>query len=324
VHSPSTRERFANPPVPAQVLQPAASPKRDPLPIAQVSALILSGDLALPADLSGAEAGRGKLGPYLSTLANMVEARPRSMIRDFHHFLREKGYSGSYDLVKKKVQSIRRGLGRQSGALFASADTPFAQVEFLRIPLKGSPGSKGHLFTMLLGHSGRCYAELVPGCELAAFLDCHRNAFAFFGGVPAGLFYNTRENPELRRLVGGFPFHLPIVDCGRHYGYASHPTPAFAPWMKGRLKRPGKILHKRFFPDYAFVSWERTNAEMRDWLIRSEEMGEPDSRAEKLRPLPETGFDPGERRQFLRLRSDSAVPALAGASARLGAAARGN
>ena len=278
----------------------------------------------MPADFSGADTGRGKLSPYLSTLANMVEARPRSMIRDFHHFLRERGYAGSYDLVKKKVQAIRRGLGRQSGALFASADTPFAQIEFLRIPLKGAPGSKAHLFTMLLGHSGRCYAELIPSCELAAFLGCHGNAFGFFGGVPAGLFYNTRENPELRRLTGGFPFHLPIIDCGRHYGFASHPTPAFAPWMKGRLKRPGKILQKRFFPAYAFASWEKANADMREWMSRNEGMREPDSRAEKLRPLPETGFNPGERRQFLRLRADLAVPALTGAAVRLGATGRGS
>jgi len=254
----------------------------------------------------GRETGRGKLAPYLAKLTRMVEGRPRAMIRDFHHFLCEEGYSGSYDLVKKKVQTIRRGLGRQSGALFASADAPLAQVELLRVPVRGPAGmSKAHLFTMQLGASGRTYAELVPGCELAAFLLCHRNAFASFAGVPSGVFYNTRENPELRRLAGVSSFHLPIVDCARHYGYAAHPTPVFAPWMKGRLKRPGKILQKLFFPGYAFVSLEKANVDMREWMARNDSSAEPkpDSPPEKLRPLPEMGFDLNERRQFLRLRA---------------------
>jgi transposase len=249
--------------------------------------------------------GRGKLGPYLSILTRMVEEQPRAMIKDFHHHLCEQGYSGSYDLVKKKVQTIRRGLGRQSGALFAAFETPMAQVEFSRVLLRGPAGTrKAHLFTMQLGHSGRCYAEIVEFCELAAFLSCHRNAFAYFAGVPAGVFYNTRENPELRRLAGGGPFHIPIVDCGRHYGYAAYPTPVFAPWMKGRLKRPGKILKKLFLTDYAFVSLERANSDILEWMTRNEPAWgpKPDSAPEKLRPLPVIGFDLIGRRQFLRLR----------------------
>jgi len=322
VHSPSTQERYANPPAQPHESHTANASGRNRFPGPDIAALFASGgigpgteesrskaqlhDVGVKADMeAGSEAGRGKLGPYLAKLTRMVEGRPRSMIKDFHNYLREEGYSGSYDLVKKKVQALRRGLGRQSGALFVSADAPFAQVEIHRIPLRGPAGiSKAHLFTMQLGLSGRTYAELVPGCELAAFLLCHRNAFTFFAGVPAGVFYNTRENTELRRLAGGTPFHLPIVDCSRHYGYAAYPTPVFAPWMKGRLKRPGKILQKLFLPGYAFVSLEKANADMREWMARNDQRWEPnpDSRPEKLRPLPEMGFDLNERRQFLRLR----------------------
>jgi len=319
VNSPSTQERFANPPAQAYDSQPARfyGPERLPAPLVALS--IPGGRAGTVTEDPGSgtepdatgkekdpqgESARGKLGPYLAILARMVEERPRAMIKDFHHHLSERGYSGSYDLVKKKVQAIRRGLGRQSGVLFAAADAPFAQVEFTRVVLRGPAGTcKAHLFTMQLGHSGRCYVELVPFCELAAFLSCHRNAFAFFAGVPAGVFYNTRENPELRRLAGGVPFHLPIVDCGRHYGYAAHPTPVFAPWMKGRLKRPGKILKKLFLPGYAFVSLESANLDIREWMARNDPSYGPDSRMEKLRPLPEIGFDLMGRRQFLRLRA---------------------
>src|SRR6185295_2612101 len=102
----------------------------------------------------------------------------------------------------------------------------------------------------------------------ARFLECHRNAFNYFGGVPSAVHYDPRENPMLRKLVGGFPFHLPVIHCGQHYGYAVLATPAFAPWMKGRLKRPVKILKKFFFPGYAFSSVERANLDLLDWFAR--------------------------------------------------------
>jgi transposase len=158
---------------------------------------------------------------------------------------------------------------------------------------------------MTLGHSGRCYAELLPGCDLAGFLRCHANAFDAFGGVPPSVYYDSRPNPMLRRILGNYPFHLPIADCSRHYGYSAQATPAFAPWMKGRLKRPGKILQKLFFRGYPYVSLEKANPDMRVWMADEasirESMGE--SKPERLKALPGAGFDLNDRRQFLRMRT---------------------
>ena len=112
----------------------------------------------------------------------------------------------------------------------------------------------------------------------------------------------------MRRLVGGFPFHLPVVDCGHHYGYSALPTPAFAPWMKGRLKRPSKILRKLFLPGYEFASFEAANAGMQEWLAQHlRQNGAKDrkdrSQREKLGALPGIGFNFRGRRQSLKLRA---------------------
>lgn len=256
-----------------------------------------------------AKEGRGKLGPHLKSLLRMVEEQPRAKIKDFYLVLRERGYPGSYDLVKKKIHAFRRELGKQAGALFASSENPHAQVEMTKLVFK-NPGRevKAHLFTMVIGHSGRFYAELVDACDMGSFLQCHQNAFDHFGGVPAGLFYDPQESPAMRRLVGGFPFHLPVVDCGNHYGYAAKPTPPFAPWMKGRLKRPGKLLKKLFFPAYIFSDLESANADILEWMAGQGKQAQIRDRKdrltrEKLGPLPGTGFNFRNRKQLLRLRS---------------------
>lgn len=254
-------------------------------------------------------AGRGKLAPHLKALLRMVEEQPRAKIKDFYLILKDRGYPGSYDLVKKKIHTFRRELGRQAGAQFASLEQPHAQVEMTKLILKGAGTDlKGHLFTMVLGHSGRFYAEIVENCDMGGFLQCHQNAFEYFGGVPAGIFYDPQESATMRRLVGGVPFHLPIVDCGQHYGYLARATPSFAPWMKGRLKRPGKILKKLFLPSFRFVSLESANAEMLHWI--AEHGRQPQTRdrrdknsREKLGSLPSVGFNFLGRKQFLRLRA---------------------
>ncbi len=260
---------------------------------------------------SDPEAGavRGKLGPHLKQLLRMVEDQPRAKIKDFYLILRDLGYHGSYDLVKKKIHSFRRDLGRQAGLVFASPDAPYAQIELGKVALKGPAGViKAHLFTMVLGHSGRYYAELIENCDMGSFLQCHQNACVFFGGVPAGVFYDTHESPIMRRLVGGYPFHLPIVDCAMHYGYIAQATPAFAPWMKGRLKRPGKILKKLFFPGCSFANVEAANADMQVWISQFEPQAKARDRRDrlhrgKLEALPDQGFNFRGRRQFLKLRT---------------------
>lgn len=254
------------------------------------------------------EAEKGKLAPYLGLLSGLVEGRPRAKIKDFYLTLREQGYLGSYDLVKKKIHSFRKELGRQAGLAFASPDQPQAQVEVGKILLKGGGReTRAFLFTMVLGHSGRFHAELIESCEMGRFLQAHQTAFEAFGGVPGSVLYDPQESPLMRRLVGSFPFHLPVVDCGHHFGYQAMPTPVVAPWMKGRLKRPSKILRKLFLPGHQFASFEAANVEMQEWLARyvrqngAKDRGERAQR-EKLGTLPGNGFNFRGRRQTLKLR----------------------
>lgn len=255
------------------------------------------------------EPEKGKLAPYLPLLSGLVENQPRAKIKDFYLTLQDQGYQGSYDLVKKKVHALRRELGRQAGQAFASPDMPQAQVELGKILLKGGAREvRAFLFTMVLGHSGRFYAELLDACEMGRFLQAHQNAFEAFGGVPRTIFYDPQESPLMRRLVGVFPFHLPVVDCGNHYGFSALPTPPFSPWMKGRLKRPSKILRKLYFPLGEFRSLEATNVEMQEWLAGHMKQAVGRERKdrllrEKLAHIPSLGFNFRGRRQFLRLRA---------------------
>jgi transposase len=262
----------------------------------------------MPSPDSPAKPSRGRLAPFLNLLQGMLETSPCAKIKEFHDALRGQGYAGSYDSVKKRIQALRRDLGRQAGRVFDSPDVPQAQVELAKIVLRsGSIEARVNLFTMVFGYSGSFYAELTEASDMAGFLQCHQNAFEFFGGIPKLVYYDPRECPGLRRLVGGFPFHLPVVNCGHHYGYGVEATPLFAPWMKGRLKRPGKVLRKFFFPGYAFSTLESANQDLRRWIREAMGKGSGEARlrhrVENLGPLPLESFNFRSRQPVLRLRS---------------------
>jgi len=46
------------------------------------------------------------------------------------------------------------------------------------------------------------YVEFVDRCTMPVFLDCHINAFGYFGGVPGEILYDQMKNVVVRHMVG--------------------------------------------------------------------------------------------------------------------------
>ena len=59
----------------------------------------------------------------------------------------------------------------------------------------GQDGRKHRIwvFVMTLGWSRARYVELVRRADTAAFIQCHVNAFEYFGGVPRRCLYDNNK-----------------------------------------------------------------------------------------------------------------------------------
>ena len=87
-----------------------------------------------------------------------------------------------------------------------------AQVDWA--DFKITPGrrtSTVYLFLMLLGYSRAMYGEFVQRCTctLERFLDCHKRAFHYLGGVPDEVLYDNMQvhfNINLQHLAHHFGF----------------------------------------------------------------------------------------------------------------------
>lgn len=209
----------------------------------------------------------GKLEAYFAAVSEILAREPHARAVEIHRRLADQGYQGSYDLVKRRVRSLRlealqpaKGVAAHAGQ---RADADLDRVE--------AGGRTCFLFTLTLCHSRRVYAELLDKPDLDMFLDCHQRAFRFFQGVPREVAYERTRNKWIKRLTGnGGGFNLPLTRFAAHCGFAPCDAPAAAPWSAGRLKRPLRLVEAAFLRGYPLESLTAANGALLAWLLARE------------------------------------------------------
>ncbi|MFZ4618362.1 MAG: IS21 family transposase [Rectinemataceae bacterium] len=103
------------------------------------------------------------------------------------------GYSGKISVMKDYVASARRKLAIQAVMRFETEPGLQAQVdwkEFGKQPVDGRV-TKLYAFVMVLGYSRKAFVLFTTGMDTATLLACHVLAFAYFGGIPREILYDT-------------------------------------------------------------------------------------------------------------------------------------
>ena len=228
-----------------------------------------------------APAKRG-LGPRLiDPYAHLVDAWLRTQPRlkasvIYERLVAEHGFTGHYQRVKVYVRENRARLtateAEPAGFHRRFEVLPGAQAqvdwgdegEILTVtgPLRVSS------FHMTLAYSRDPFCCFTAGQDLATFWDCHRRAFAFFGGVPAVIMYD-RTKTVVRRHVGrgqATPLHPEAVAFAEHYGFAIWLAAAYRPQSKGRVERQVEVVRSHVLEGRTFDSLAAMDAAFLVWL----------------------------------------------------------
>lgn len=185
-----------------------------------------------------------KLGPFLGVLEEILrqdqDAPPKqrhTAKRIFERLRDEHGYTGGLTMVKGEVQACRQ----KRAEVFVPLSHPpgEAQVDFghAEIVVEGVP-TKAAVFVMTLPYSDSLFCCAFPRECTEAFLEGHRRAFEFFGGVPRRISYDnskiaiakitgnrTREVTEaFQRLQSHFLFasHFCLVRRANEKGHVEN------------------------------------------------------------------------------------------------------
>jgi transposase len=208
------------------------------------------------------------LTPYAQAIEDYLEedAYKATWILDR---LRNRGYRGGYDTVKRFVRTIKERRTRLAYARFETEPGRQAQFDWADFQIEESAGraTTVYVFMLVLGFSRAAYVEFFERLTMESFLDGHIRAFRYLQGVPAEILYDNMKHVVLGRDEAGRPiFNTEFLHFARHSGFQPRLCPPYSPWTKGKVERPIDYLRERFWRGYPFHSIAKTNDDVRGWL----------------------------------------------------------
>ena len=250
---------------------------------------------------------KSQLDPYLANIVAWLEEDSCYTGTWIFDRLSAMGFTGSYEIVKRKVRELKGQFQKVAYMRFETEPGYQAQVDFGEFQVEHTNGhiEKLYLFSMILGYSRKIYARLIPRCDLPSFLDCHIHAFIHFGGVPSQILYDRMKNVFIGTIAGKKKFNSSLEGFALHYGFKPDVAPAYAAWVKGKVERPYTFIREGFWRGYGFVSLQRANVDLSNWLQKKDQRVHGTvrevvaKRFERERPhlcgLPPTVFDTSYR-----------------------------
>ncbi|MBC8503473.1 MAG: IS21 family transposase [Chloroflexi bacterium] len=255
--------------------------------------------------------------PYREIVEKLVKEKVEA--KAIYHRLEERGFEGSYSAVYRFVRRFRK----QHPEATVRVERPpgeEAQVDFgyagKMIDPESGKQRRTWAFVMTLSWSRHQYIEFVFDQKIETWLRCHRNALAFFGGVPQRVVIDNLKAAIVKAIQDDPQVQHSYQECALHYGFLIAPCRVRTPEHKGKVEQGGVHYVKRNFlggrepttitqANQDVLVWCNTTAGLRRHGTTKEQPLKRFEETEKARlnPLPETPYDIALWKQ-LKLRRD--------------------
>jgi transposase len=219
--------------------------------------------------------------PYVEVIDAWLVSEPRLRASVIHERLvADYGFTGHYQRIKNYVRDARGRLelaaepsGRPPALHRRFEVTPGAQAQVDwgdegTILSASGQRRKVYSFHMTLSYSRDPFVCFTHAQDLATFFDCHRRAFAHFGGVPATIVYD-RTKTVVRRHVAprqAVPLHPQAAAFAAHYDFSIDVLAAYRPTGKGRVERQVLIAREHVLAGREFTSLVELDAAFARWV----------------------------------------------------------
>lgn len=187
----------------------------------------------------------------------------------------ERGYTGGLRRVQAYLQELKQADQIPEPLVrFETAPGDQCQVDWVEFR-KGRDALAA--FVATLGYSRASYVEFVNNMQIQTLLDCHINAFDYFGGVPQHLLYDNMKTVVIERDAygeGHHHFHPAFADFAGHYGFHIRLCRPYRAKTKGKVERFNGYLRRSFYNPLASklresrlrLDRQTANQQVRVWL----------------------------------------------------------
>ncbi len=208
------------------------------------------------------------LDPYKEIIQVRLSAYPElSAVRLFRE-LRESGYPGGYDVVKRYVREVRPRPAPEPVVRFETAPGRQGQVDFAHFRL---PWGTRYALVVVLAFSRLLWFRFYERQTMGVLMRGLEEAFAYFGGVPWELLFDQLRAVIIEdgRASSGTLLHNPEFErFANHHGFVIRACRPYRARTKGKVERPIRYIRENFFYGREFVSDADLNARALSWLER--------------------------------------------------------
>jgi transposase len=236
----------------------------------------------------------------------VVKLRKRNVeISAIYERLKEREYTGSYSSVYRFV----RNLEPKKPEVTVRVETgpgEEAQVDFgfagRMIDPETDELRKTWVFVMILSWSRHQYVEFVFKQNVETWLRLHRNAFAFFSGVPERIVPDNLKAAIVRTCWNEPEAQQSYRECAEHYDFLIAPCRPRTPEHKGKVESGVHYVKRNFLGGREPTTITQANQDVLKWVnttagqrihgtIQERPLDRFEAEKETLRPLPGIPYD---------------------------------
>lgn len=184
----------------------------------------------------------------------------------------------------------------------SQAQVDFGYAGMMVDPLSGKL-RRAWVFIMTLSYSRHRFVRFIFRQDVKNWIDCHIQAFEFFGGVPASVVLDNLRAGVLKPDIYDPTLNRAYGELERHYGFVADPAKAGKAKHKGKVERGVPIVRKHLLAGRHFRDIDEANQRALRWS--REEIGmeihgttkrKPfevfhREEAPRLKPLPSEAFE---------------------------------
>lgn len=208
-----------------------------------------------------------KLDAYKERIRGYLKTHEYSAVQILR-MIKEDGYDGGEGILRAYVAKVRPPKHTAYLTLnFAPGESAQVDFGYCGTIQVGDESRRLYVFMMTLCYSRMIYAEFILRQNTEHFLQCHRNAFEYFGGVPEKVMVDNCKVAVSDASKYGSPvINAHYADLANHYNFKVVACGVRKPYEKGIVERGIGYLKKNFLNGLEKGTLAALNSAGRNWM----------------------------------------------------------